>query len=248
MAKQRVIMIAPNHYPNMKYYKLQYYVDKLKRGEKFSLARYGDGEMLCMWGKQGANSNGCRYSPELRVALLGSMNHKNDPTFIYGMQRVLPQDRTRIEKEYPDVDWHDTEIFSEAVANGKLYPLIEQLRKMELVIIGNKSLLPLNKILKPLYFITVQTSNSFEERETVKKSILEIAHFRGKNNSIEDERVYLFSCGMAANALISELHGKYNGWLIDVGHIWDPFVGNMSRCDLEGKTLEDINKNLCPKE
>ncbi len=73
----------------MKYYNLQYYVDKLKNGEKFSLARYGDGEMLCMWGRQGQNSNGCRYSPELREALLYSMKYKDDPSFIYGMQSDL---------------------------------------------------------------------------------------------------------------------------------------------------------------
>src|SRR6185295_2840841 len=120
----------------MKYYNLQWYVDKLKKGQKFSLARYGDGEFLCMWGKKGENSNGCRYSPELREALLNTMNHKDDSGFIYGMQRVLPQDMKRAEKEYA-VDWYDSEVFGEAVAQGKLYPLIEQLKKMDLVVIGN---------------------------------------------------------------------------------------------------------------
>lgn len=222
----------------MKSYNLQYYVDKLKNGEKFSLARYGDGEMYCMWGKKGQNSNGCRYSPELREALLDSMKHKDDPTFIYGMQRVLPRDRERFEKEYPDIEFYDTEIFSEAVANGELYPLIEQLRKMNLVIIGNKSIMPaISKLFPPngkvCMFYEVPPSNAFDSKPKI--------------IPLEEECVYLFSCGMAANAFVSELHGKINGWLIDIGHIFDPFVGNMSRCDLEGKTLEDIEKNLHEK-
>lgn len=227
----------------MKSYNLQYYVDKLKNGEKFSLARFGDGEMYCMWGKQGQNSNGCRYSPELREALLDSMKHKDDPTFIYGMQRVLPKDRERMEKEYPDVDWHDTEIFSEAVANGELYPLIEQLKKMPLVVIGNESIMSfitdtfVHEDVKENFYIEVKKYDAYDEQKHIIESCLKHK---------DQQRVYLFSCGMAANAFISELHGKIDGWLIDVGHIWDPFAGLMSRCDLEGKTKEDIERNLKP--
>lgn len=212
---------------------LQFYVDKLKNGEKFSLARYGDGELYCMWGRQGGNSNGCRYSPELREALLDSMKHKDDPTFIYGLQRVLPRDEERVMLEYPDHTWYDTEIFSEAVANGELYPLIEQLRKMKVVVIGNTSIKDaVELIFEPIEFIEVPPSNAFDHPISFKKH--------------EGDIVYLYSCGMAANAFIADAHGKIDGWLIDVGHIWDPFAGLMSRCDLEGKTKEDIEKNLCP--
>lgn len=216
----------------MKSFNLQWYVDKLKRGEKFSLVRYGDGEMYCMWGKKGENSNGCKYSSELRKALLESMGHKEED-FIYGMQRVLPQDRKRFEAEYPDIEFLDTEIFSDAVANGELFPFIEQLKKMKVVIIGNESIRPIKKFLPYTEFIEVPKSNAFDsEFEFI---------------DCGDNTVYLFSCGMAANAFISKLHGQVNGWLIDIGHIWDPFVGKMSRCDLEGKTLEDIEKNLHDK-
>lgn len=225
----------------MKYYNLDYYVDKLKKGEHFSLARYGDGEFLCMWGKKGGNSNGCRYSPELRQALLDSLEHKDDPTFIYGMQRVLPQDKARAEHEY-DVDWHDSEFLSEAVANGELFPFIEQLKKMKVVVIGNSSIFGFISSNFDCEYINVPASNAYDVRESVTKAILEA---KAKNGL--KQLVFLFSCGMAANAFISERHGKDGNFYIDVGHIWDPFVGNMSRCDLEGKTMEDINKNLYAK-
>jgi hypothetical protein len=223
----------------MKHYKLDYYVDKLKKGEKFSFARYGDGELYCMWGKQGKNSNGCYYTPELRTALLDSMNHKNDPSFIYGLQRVLPHDEKRITAQYPDVDWHDSEFLSEAVANGELYPLIEQLRKMRVTVISNDEVgATTAELFGWKFFVSVPKSNAYDQRKKIVDMITKVPH---------DTDVFLFSCGMAANAIIGELHGKMDGWLLDVGHIWDPFYGLMSRCDLEGKTMEDINKNLHAK-
>lgn len=210
----------------MKSYNLEYYVDKLKKGEKFSLIRFGDGEMYCMWGKQGENSNGCRYSSELREALLKSMTIK-DPQFIYGMQRVLPRDRVRFEQEYPDIEFHDSEIWGEAVAQGKLYPLIEQLKKMPVFLIGNETLKPVAEMLGA-FFKKVPPSNAFD-----KPYPFTTAH---------SGMVFLFCAGMASNVWIAE-HWDKDNWYIDVGHIWDPLVGIMSRCDLEGKTLEDMKKN-----
>lgn len=223
----------------MKYYKLDYYVDKLKKGEKFSLARYGDGEFLCMWGKKGGNSNGCAYTPELREALLESMKI-TDPNFIFGMQRVLPADEKKAIEMWP-VDWHDSEFLSEAVAEGKLFPLIEQLRKMKVAVISNTDVInTTSKIIYNFAGSRVPKSNAYEGREHL---VNFITH---KYDPEIQPEVFLFSCGMAANALIGECHGKTDAWLIDVGHIWDPFSGLMSRCDLEGKTQEDINRNLCP--
>ena len=214
---------------------LQYYVNKLKNKEYFTLSRFGDGELLCMWGRQGRNSNKCRYTPHLRKALLDSMRFGDDPTFIYGLQRVLPKDQERVLREYPNINWHDSEIFSIAVAEGRLYPLIEQLRKMDLVIIGNETLKPIGEIIPYKKFIEVQKFDAYEERERVIKEIMEY----GK------PAVYLFSTGMAACAFVAELHGKIpDSFFIDIGHIWDPFTGLMSRCDLKGKTREDIEKNL----
>lgn len=222
---------------------LQFWVDKLKNGEKFSMARWGDGELYCMWGRNGKNSNGCRYSPELRAALLAAMIPKEG--FYHGLQRVLPHDEARVKREYPNIEWYDTEVFSIAVAEGKLFPFIEQLRKMPLTVISNKDVFPtVTSVLSGEkqnhinYTIEVQKSNAYEEKEWVIEAIMRRAN--------DGPRVYLFSCGMAANAFIHELHGKVDGWLIDAGHIWDPFYGLMSRCDLEGKTMEDIDKNLKP--
>jgi hypothetical protein len=59
--------------------------------------------------------------------------------------------------------------------------------------------------------------------------------------------VYLFSAGMAANVFVADLHGIIpNSFFIDVGHIWDVFVGNPPRSNTEHMTKHDIEKNLKP--
>lgn len=205
---------------------LQYYVDKIKNGEKYSLARYGDGELLCLWGKKGGNSNGCAYTPELRVALLDSMSPR--PGFIHGLQRVLPNDEAHAIEQWQNIKWHDTEIFSEAVVKNELGPLIEAVNEHPVTIIGNYSIREATHTLFPKrWFIEVPPTNAFTVKDQVIEKIL------WEDRFTKEPKVYLFSCGMAANAMISELHGKVNGWLIDVGHIWDPFAGSKSRCDLE---------------
>lgn len=218
----------------MRHEPLSYYVDRLKSGKFFSMARYGDGELYCMWGKNGRNSNGCYYTPELRKDLLASLCHNDDETFIYGLQRVLPQDRKRAETDYP-VNWFDSEIFGDALVEGKLYPLIAQLRLMKTVVIGHDGLQEVGRVFYYNEFISVPPSNAHEMKQSVIKTVQKIG-----------PAVYLFSCGMAANAFISELHGMENTFLLDVGHIWDPFVGNLSRCNLEGLTKEQIERNLYP--
>jgi len=218
---------------------LTYYVNKLKNGERFSLARYGDGELYCMWGKSGGNSHGCRYSPELRASLWDSLKHYKDPTFIYGLQRVLPRDEKNMggSMEMSMVNWYDSEIFGEAVASGELYPLIEALKGTRNILVANKRLRDVRKHLNSVDFIDVPFTNSFDKKDEIIKRIKK-ADGLGV--------VFLFSAGMGANAIIGELHGQIQGSMLDLGHIWDPFIGDMSRCDLEGKTQEEINKNLCP--
>lgn len=200
---------------------IQYWIDKLD--EDFSLARYGDGELLCMWGKSGGNSNGCQYLPELREGLLKSIS----VPMHHGLQRVLPQDERRALSEYP-IEWYDTEVFGEAAANGEIWQFIRELRKKPITIIGNYSIRDATRKLFPdSWFIEVPPVNAIKSKDEVVEKILWEERF--------GSRTRLFSCGMAANVMISELHGK--GQLIDVGHIWDPFAGSMSRCDLKDQNV-----------
>lgn len=210
----------------MKYLPLDFYIGKIRKGEKFSLARYGDGEILCMKGKSGGNSNGCKYSPELKNALFESLVKKDD--FIYGLQRVLPLDMEWAHKQFPDIEWYDSEVFGEASANDALGMFINEINKYPVTIIGNYSIRDVTlKLFPNRWFIEVPPTNAIDSIQKVMESIL------WENRFTHEPKVYLFSCGMASNVFISCLHEmKVNGWLIDVGHIWDKYAGSKSRCDL----------------
>lgn len=224
---------------------LQWYVDKLKAREFYSLARYGDGELYCMWGREGSNCDGSDYTIELRQGLLASLRHRSE-SFVYGLQHVLPEDRERIEFETspprvsPAINWHDSEVFGDALVNGELFPLIEQLGKMETCVIGNESHRKVYSLLLNEQFIEVPPKNAHLHYQRVCDLIYKYAHRH-------PETVFLFSAGMASNVIIADLHNFLSRtWLLDVGHIWDVFVGNPPRSNTEHMTPEQINRNLKP--
>lgn len=215
---------------------LQFYVNKLAKKEPFSLARYGDGEWLCMFGKAGGNSNGCAYTPALREDLMESL-HNQSWTFYHGIQRILPSQLKDVEKflwwHKLEYRWYDSEIFADSLIEGGLFPLIEQLRKMDVVVIGNETLK--NVPFEYKKFIEIPKANAHAERARV---LAEVKDY-GK------PAVYLFSAGMAANVFVSELHNTIAySWFIDIGHIWDIFCGVRSRDYLLDINQETINKNL----
>lgn len=227
---------------------LQWYVDRLANNDYFSLARYGDGELYCMWGHEGENCDGSAYTPELRRDLQISLKqamHRKKNEFIYGLQRVLPVDATRLLRAYPNIHWHDSEIFGDALVEGTLFPLIDQLRNMRTVIIGNHAhcYVYATTGIRSDCIIEIPKTNAHVEKLKVYESIL-----RDRCDS-PLPTAYLFSCGMAANVFISELHELKlpNTFLLDLGHIWDPFIrSGVTRGNTENLTDEQIRRNLRP--
>lgn len=214
---------------------LSRYVAALRAGRTFSLARYGDGELACMAGEAGANCDGDPYSEALGNDLRYSLS-RADRDFLYGMQRVLPQDVVRFrDVRDPGRPWVDSEVFGRALLAGELYPFVKQLRGMQTVFVGSipepevKSLLGCRRV------IETPPRGAYQVKNQV---VSHIAHegFQG---------AYLFSCGLSAKCMVAELHGRVaNSWFLDLGHLWDVFVGRVSRVELREVTPEIIRRNL----
>jgi len=222
---------------------IQDYADKIKNKEYFSLSRYGDGEWLCILGAKGGNSNGCAYTPELRNDLVNSLMI-NDPNYLLGMQRILPQQLLQADNYLRDhgmrLDWVDSEIFADSLANGDLFPLIEQLRDIRTIVIGNEEWKWNNNLFKPDKWIKVPRANAHLHRDRVIEEVLATAD--------SEPTAYLFSCGMAACDFVARLHGKIpDSFMIDIGHIWDPFCGLKSRDYLIDLDEDIIKQNLYAK-
>jgi len=208
---------------------LNWWLGKFINNQYFSLARFGDGEWLCIQGKQGANSHGCNYTPELRQDLIDTLK---DYRLMRGMQRILPRQLREVREFMKFREFVDTEIFGDLLAEGKLKPLFDILRKKHVVIVSSA-----NKRQFPFYnhFIETPLTNTHLESERIIKECL----------AYRKPAVYLFCCGMAAGTLIHKLHGKIqNSYLIDFGHLLDPFIGDNSREYLKHIPQEIINQNL----
>lgn len=219
-------MISVKHYP------IEWYVEQLKKNEYFSLAGFGDGEFLCVQGKKGGNSHGCAYSPELREDLKAAMGD-NHADFYKGMQRILPKQFREI-RPLLTGNWVDREILGDALARGALKPFFDAIWENYNVIIVSskeKKSFPRPKDL----FIETPRTNTHAEKEAIVKKIL--------NTQIYGPKVFLYACGMAAAAIIHEVHGRVgHSFHLDIGHILDPFCDE--NLGISRDYLQDIPRSL----
>lgn len=208
---------------------IQWWVKKLD--ETFSLARFGDGEFLCIEGKQGKNSHGCAYTPELRQDLIETLR---DDRILKGMQRILPSQLHKV-RHLLQGEWVDTEVLGEALAFGQMKPFFDKLRTKKLVIVSSKEkdAFPI-----PHEFIETPLTNAHAEKDRIVGDVMFHSMQSGPGYT------YLFACGMAAGPLVHALHDRIDSSFIDIGHILDPFVGLQSREYLKHVPQEVLDKNL----
>ncbi len=148
------------------------------------------------------------------------------------MQRILPEQLQRVQHLLVG-EWIDSEVLTEALAEGLLGPFFRELERRGMVIISSQ-----DKVRIPFKyekFIETPKANAFEQRRRI---INEIKEYGRPVN-------YVFACGMAATAFVSELHGTIPGAsFIDIGHMFDPFIGDMSRSYLYSADPVKLQRNI----
>lgn len=221
---------------------LQWYVDKLRNGERFSFARYGNGEWDCILRLYHQTRSGSqRFTPELREALTRSLTQPHGVfTALQSLSfltrvRILPQVETWLASNAPGLTWHDGEVFTHASMKGQLYPLVAALEAQRVVVVGPPWLL---KLPFANVFVQVKAHDCWTQIETTEAKLREFQNV-----------VMAFSAGPAAKVLIHRLApviGKHS-WLIDFGSLWDPYCGQYSRRYHKRLTPELLRKNLSGK-
>lgn len=218
---------------------LEFYIQKLRHNEYFSMGLVGDGEVIAM--RQSSigewNALGEIYTLQLgedirKFFSLDKVILGTDPNF------ANTPDGAWLDVEYPNASWHDGVIWDRAVRLGELAPFIKQLREMPVYVIGNKHLRKLD-FLKCRDFIEIPELNCHPAIGTIAARC-------------QNPGVYLISAGLAAIPLIVRLYNQIpNSWFLDMGSIWDVFCGiglqRGWRQELEANPLEKqriINKNL----
>ena len=190
-------------------------IKKINKNEPFAFTRWGDGEWYNVNKVKGKNCDGNTYYEDLGDELLKIVSEEQD--YFLGVQTLINYS-VQESKKYPQ-KWVDADVFHKSSIEGNLHSFITELEKKHIVYVGNKSLGNLTFIDE---FIEIPLNDCWKSKE----EILE----RVKNTFSDKLKVYLFSSGMASNYFIHVLWKENkNNILIDVGSVFDPYVGRKTR-------------------
>jgi len=208
-----------------------YYVEKLKKREPFSHARFGDGDWLTIFGYDKLhNSNGCTFTKELGRAVRQALKngHEDDhvllshPHYRFGLHI-----QEFLEREGIGIKWVK-EFVLNTMLEGRLFPLFEQMREYRVLYVGPHMIdllgfFPLRVHFKP------PPTNSYEHRQAIMDGIFE---------AVERQKIDLiaWSCGGAAKVFIDEVFKRTAGEItqIDFGCSFDGFFPPLSHVNQAG--------------
>jgi hypothetical protein len=237
--------ISPN---NSKFIELinepmDFYIQKIKSGEKISFSRWGDIEfylamkkfapkhhMMPVYNSKETNKSGHHlHFPQATTKLLSVLLNQKD--YMWSMGKLSNKNwGDAIYKLFSTYqiqhDWYDVDVFLRANCNGELWPLVELLRSMKVLYIGPKHVIgtALERVLGKGNYLSIEvpTADCLLAEEDVFKKIQKFQ---------KDEKPDLigYSCSMLANILIDRLHDYSECSMIDFGSIWDIYAGVRSR-------------------
>lgn len=205
----------------VKPFSIKEFVDRLKAERGFSFARYGDGTFMSMMGREGTNCDGAevsiRQAQELRASLL-------DAAIAHGIgdKAVEMGAGAWLEKEGIEIEWYDCNVLHTASLRGKLFPFVSWLRRRKVVMIGPSHLRRFKAF--PVHaFVEAHPTGAFDQIEDLSITAAYAV-------TREQAEAVLISAGPAAPPLVSKLHQQLP-WVnvLDVGSLWDAYVGVLSR-------------------
>lgn len=214
---------------------VSYLTSRLTEGKPFAFLRYGNGEWGCILRtavRTGSGSHTLK-PPALRDGLVrGIRRHQGVSNSYYlGMQSLSYLTRvsllSRIEdwlsKRAPKSVWYGADVLHKASMKTKLNPMIQQLRKMRVVVVGPKWLRKLNEgVFGYVGFVEVPSRDCFYQYKRLKTELI---------SKLDKQTVVVFCAGPPAKMMISEIYEQLGNkhFLIDYGSMWDPYCGKHSR-------------------
>ena len=190
-------------------------------GVNFKFARYGDGELNCMTGRQGANCDGHEYFPDLGERLRNSFSDK----VMTGVQPLMIT-LSNADKFYELIEnkglaLYNADVLHNAMIDLQMSTLLEAIDKSgrDVVVIGPAHLRSF--FFAPVSFVGIQDLNCWLMYEETKAELLK--KLEGKTNA-----VILLCASMMSEVLIHDLVDIPHA-MIYCGSVFDPFVKIKSR-------------------
>jgi len=216
-------------------------IQKLLNRETFSISRFGDGEFACMLGHGPANCDRHEYTEELRTALIRAAK-RPVPGVTYGLMAET------IESVFGDSAKHllkykafdnpaPSRLFEHLSRAGNAWMMANYLRDRESVVVGPRWLRDLPFVAdSSCGFVCVPELNCFIARKRIIEGIVRYIRKGWDTFSI--------SASLASSVLIHDIFTKHrikphNVSLLDVGALWDPYVGKFNRAYHKERTAEE---------
>jgi hypothetical protein len=220
----------------MKFHELaiDYYVDRLRRGDFFSFAGYSDAEWYCVLKYDLGKLTGLGQlldGPTGDKLLDILKRRQHDSNFLFAVPKCMwewedfltakigKQIEATLAENDIQLEFYERDMVTDDLAaQAGLYPLIQQLQQMKVVIIGNPYLRGLD-FLKYDKFFGVGFPSFHLDEEGIQRVVDNVREYK-------QPAVYLVSAGISAALIIDKLHDVVqSSFLIDCGSIWDAFVG-----------------------
>src|SRR3990167_4518925 len=124
------------------------------------------------------------------------------------------------DQNIPNHEFYERDMVTDECARDALIgPWIRQLREMDVVLVSNSYVSKIQYFLPYKHFVEIPKLDTYLEEDWLNKYTKKILEY-GK------PAAYIFSAGFAAAPMIGRLHGKiHNSFFLDLGSIWDCFVG-----------------------
>ena len=193
--------------------------DCVTRDKPISFIKYGDGEFLCAFHRNGSNCDNDTYTNKLGDSIINSfiyMVEHSENSYI-GLWHNL-ENKTRweqiVNKNVKWVDYHSILIDDNNINNLNKLELYKSIKysKRKKIIICNELLIKSKLLLNLDEVIMVPFNNWFDSHFEELINIL--------NNMIntDNNHIVITCCGMSAKVLICELYKKFpNGIYLDFG-------------------------------
>ncbi len=207
-----------------------YILGRLRENKPFTFSRWGDGEweaVLHLKGQDETNCDGHQYFDSMRTELRIILTKR--VSYMLGMQR-LAYDKmmgSKIDQflrsnniQANDLWWVDADVFHDASVAGRIKEFFDELKKKAVILVGPGYLRKFQHF--DFDFVEVPVVNCWTERERIMKEITSIT----KGKPVD---AVLFCAGMTSNWMVDQLHGNFQGFILDIGSLLDPFVGKNTR-------------------
>lgn len=218
----------------IKNYSPDYFLLMIKNQTPFQFSRFGDGEVLCMfpcsWLKK--NCDGSRFTNNLKEPMKQIFRNKYNYyhcllkcTFEPAFGDSITQFKDFLDETCPDMQFYNGDIWQDMSFGGRITELTTAFSPYTPVIIGAYHLRNIKHIpgMKNSVFIEIPRIDAFKKYDYIFNEIL-------KKHS-EGHRMFLFSAGYSTKILIDNLYPLIGNdtFLIDMGSVFDPYCGVMSR-------------------